>query len=119
MAKKILLVAIATLLVTAMSATADDALKEAIAADYDHDLRALFEHFHRHPELSFRELQTAERLAAELRDAGVEVTEGVGGTGIVGMLRNGDGPTVLVRADMDGLPIQEDTGLPYASTATQ
>ena len=58
-------------------------------------------------------------MAAELRAAGVEVTEGVGGTGVVGLLKNGDGPLLLLRADMDGLPVPEKTGLPYASTATQ
>ena len=96
-----------------------DALEDAVSADYQDHLAALFEHFHRHPELSFRETKTAARLAKELRDAGVEVTESVGGTGLVGMLKNGDGPLVLVRADMDGLPIEEDTGLPYASKARQ
>ncbi|REJ80121.1 MAG: amidohydrolase [Acidobacteria bacterium] len=94
-------------------------LAEEIAADYEGELEALFVHFHRNPELSFREFETAKRLAAELRASGVEVTEGVGGTGIVGVLRNGEGPTVLVRADMDGLPVEEDSGLEYASTARQ
>ena len=104
---------------TADARPRDAGLRAAIQADYEAHLSALFEHFHRHPELSFRETATAARLAQELRDAGVEVTEEVGGTGLVGMLRNGDGPLVLVRADMDGLPLEEDTGLPYASTATQ
>lgn len=95
-----------------------DALHDAVVADYDH-LGPLFEHFHRHPELSYVEHATAARLAAELRDAGLEVTEGVGGTGVVGVLRNGTGPVVLVRADMDGLPIAEKSGLPYASEVRQ
>ncbi len=107
------------LLSTPIPTVADEVLGNAVRADYEGHLAALFEHFHRHPELSFREIETAKRLAAELRAAGVEVTEGIGGTGLVGMLRNGDGPLVLVRADMDGLPIEEDTGLPYASTARQ
>jgi hippurate hydrolase len=94
-------------------------LAEAVAKDYDESLAELFVWFHSHPELSFREYETAARLAEELRAAGVEVTEGVGGTGVVGMLRNGDGPLVMVRADMDGLPIREDTGLAYSSTVTQ
>ncbi len=94
-------------------------LSEAVAKDYDESLAELFVWFHSHPELSFREYETAARLAEELRIAGVEVTEGVGGTGVVGMLRNGDGPLVMVRADMDGLPILEDTGLAYSSTITQ
>ncbi len=90
-----------------------------VDAHWDSHLAALFEHFHRNPELSFLEHETAARLAAELRALGVEVTEGVGGTGIVGVLANGDGPTVLVRADMDGLPVEERSGLPYASTKRQ
>jgi len=94
-------------------------LAEAVAKDYDESLAELFVWFHSHPELSFREYETAARLAEELRTAGVEVTEGVGGTGVVGILRNGDGPLVMVRADMDGLPILEDTGLAYSSTITQ
>jgi amidohydrolase len=98
---------------------ADQDLAEAAAADYETSLESLFFYFHSHPELSFRETATAARLAAELRAAGAEVTEGVGGTGVVGMLQNGDGPLVLVRADMDGLPLREDTGLAYASTVTQ
>lgn len=98
---------------------ADQDLSEAVAVDYETSLEELFVYFHSHPELSFRETETAARLADELRAAGIEVTEGVGGTGVVGMLANGDGPLVLVRADMDGLPLREDTGLDYASTATQ
>lgn len=72
---------------------------------------------HGHPELSHQEHRTAERVAQRLRAAGFEVHEGVGGTGVVAVLRNGAGPTVLMRADMDALPVQEATGLPYASTA--
>ena len=98
---------------------ADQDLAQAVAKDYDESLADLFVWFHSHPELSFREYETSARLAEELSAAGVEVTEGVGGTGIVGMLRNGDGPLVMVRADMDGLPIREDTGLAYSSTVTQ
>jgi amidohydrolase len=91
----------------------------AVKADYDARLEALFVDFHRNPELSFMETRTAAIMARELREAGAEVTEGVGGTGVVGILRNGPGPVVLVRADMDGLPVQEKSGLPYASTARQ
>lgn len=98
---------------------AGESLREAVERDYEEHLEALFVHFHRNPELSFREFETAKRLAAELRGLGIEVTEGVGGTGVVGMLRNGDGPLVMVRGDIDGLPIKEDSGLEYASTATQ
>jgi hippurate hydrolase len=71
---------------------------------------------HEHPELPFEEVRTAGTAAGALRDAGFEVHEKIGRTGVVGVLTNGDGPTVLVRADMDALPIEEDTGLPYAST---
>ncbi|MEV6303152.1 amidohydrolase [Actinoplanes sp. NPDC051861] len=71
---------------------------------------------HAHPELSMREHRTSARLAERLRAAGFETTEGIGGTGVAGVLRNGDGPTVMLRADMDALPIAEETGLPYAST---
>jgi amidohydrolase len=78
-------------------------------------LLALYRHFHAHPELSFQEVETARRLAAELRQLGVEVTEKVGGHGVVGVLKNGEGPTVLVRCDLDALPVQEQTGAPYAS----
>ena len=98
---------------------ADQDLAQVVAKDYEQSLAELFVWFHSHPELSFREYETAARLAEELRSAGIEVTEGVGGTGVVGMLRNGDGPLVMVRADMDGLPIREDTGLVYSSTVTQ
>jgi amidohydrolase len=96
-----------------------DALRPAVERDYADHLGALFEHLHRHPELSFQEVETAARLARELREAGLLVTEGVGGTGVVGILANGAGPTVLVRADLDGLPLKEQSGLPYASVATQ
>ena len=94
-------------------------LSESVMTDFEQRLRPLFEHFHANPELSFLEQKTAKRMADELRALGVEVTEGVGDTGVVGMLRNGDGPLVLVRADMDGLPVKEDTGLAYASEARQ
>ena len=98
---------------------ADTALRNDIAADYRNHLGALFEQFHRNPELSGREVETSKRLAAEIRALGYEVTEGVGGTGIVAVMRNGAGPTVLLRADMDGLPVEEKIGLPYASTVRQ
>ena len=81
-------------------------------------LRGIYEDLHAHPELSMQERRTAGIAARWLKDLGFEVTEGVGGTGVVGLLRNGDGPTVLLRADMDALPMKENTGLPYASTRT-
>ncbi len=82
------------------------------------DLEELYRDIHQHPELSLQEHRTAGLAAERLQAAGFEVTTGVGGTGVVGLLANGDGPTVMLRADMDALPIHEATGLPYASTAT-
>jgi amidohydrolase len=79
------------------------------------DIEALYKDIHAHPELSMQETRTAGLAAERLRAAGYEVTTGVGKTGVVGLLHNGDGPTLMLRADMDGLPIQEATGLPYAS----
>ncbi|HTO96532.1 MAG TPA: amidohydrolase [Myxococcales bacterium] len=81
-------------------------------------LDALYLDLHQHPELSSQEKRTSAKMAEELRKAGYEVTAGVGGTGVVGILRNGKGPTVLLRTELDALPVQEKTGLPYASTAT-
>src|SRR5882724_468838 len=81
-------------------------------------LDALYQDLHRNPELSNHEEKTAAKMATRLRELGFEVTEHVGGNGVVGVLRNGSGPTVLVRTDMDALPIKEQTGLPYASTMT-
>ncbi|NUP52814.1 MAG: amidohydrolase, partial [Catenulispora sp.] len=83
-------------------------------------LRDLYKDLHQHPELSFQEVRTAGIVAARLRAAGWEVTEAVGGTGVVGVLHGAHpaGPVVLLRADMDALPVREETGLPYASTAT-
>ncbi len=80
-------------------------------------LDALYLDLHRNPELSMKEEKTAARLATELKALGYEVTTGVGGTGVVGVLRNGAGRTVLLRTELDALPIEEKTGLPYASTA--
>jgi amidohydrolase len=101
-------------------AQAKPSYADAIKADYDKDLGALWDYFHRNPELSFKEINTAARMAKELRAvAGMSVTEKVGGTGVVGVLKNGNGPVVLVRADMDGLPVIEKSGLPNASKARQ
>ncbi len=82
------------------------------------DLVQVYQHFHQHPELSFQEEQTAARLAVELKQAGFETTTGVGGHGVVALLKNGDGPTVMFRSDLDGLPVTEETGLAYASKVT-
>ena len=80
-------------------------------------LRAIYEQLHSHPELSFMEVNSAALIARELRALGLDVTEKVGRMGVVGVLRNGPGPTVLVRTDMDALPLKETTGVAYASTA--
>jgi amidohydrolase len=82
------------------------------------DLVELYRDLHAHPELSGQEHRTASLAAARLEDAGFKVTTGVGGTGVVGVLSNGDGPAVMLRADMDALPVAEQTGLDYASTQT-
>ncbi|HEX9052536.1 MAG TPA: amidohydrolase [Anaeromyxobacter sp.] len=81
-------------------------------------LEATYQELHRSPELSLQETKTAAKLAAKLRDLGYEVTTGVGGNGVVGVLRNGKGPTVLLRTELDALPVKEETGLAYASTVT-
>lgn len=94
-------------------ATADE-LRPSIQADMP-VLLDLYRHLHRHPELSNREVKTAALLATRMRDLGFTVTEGVGGTGVVALLENGPGPVIMLRADMDGLPVTEATGLPYAS----
>lgn len=101
-----------------LPAFADD-LADAVSKDYDEHLAGLFDHFHRNPELSTIEHETARRMAMELDMAGFAVTEGVGGTGVVAIMENGHGPTVMMRADMDGLPVEEKSGLENASRAQQ
>jgi len=97
---------------------ADDApsVKDWLA-DNQKALLGLYTELHEHPELSFQEIKTSERMADELKKVGAEVTTKVGRLGVVGVLKNGEGPTVLVRTDMDALPVTEETGLPYASKA--
>src|SRR5882757_9644333 len=90
------------------------AIEKSFEADYP-KLDALYKDIHAHPELAFQEVKTAEKLAAEMRALGFEVTEKVGRTGLVAIYKNGDGPTVLVRTELDALPMQEKTGLAYAS----
>jgi amidohydrolase len=120
MMKKTILLALLGGAVLAAPASAKPDYAGDIKADYDKSLGSLWDHFHRNPELSFREYKTAARMAQELRAVpGMVVTEKVGQTGVVGMLKNGDGPVVLVRADMDGLPVQERSGLANASTVKQ
>lgn len=102
------------LLITASPARADP-VAEATRAGLP-ELVALYRDLHANPELSLQEVKTAARLAGHARAAGFEVTEKVGGTGVVAVMRNGPGPVVLIRTDMDALPIAEKTGLPFAST---
>ena len=90
------------------------ALTQADDAD---SLLALYKYLHANPELSFQEEETAKRISKELQHAGFEVTENVGGHGIVAVMKNGDGPTVMLRTDLDALPVEEQTGLAYASKA--
>lgn len=116
--KKTLITAI-SLVLLANTAFAQGSVKQAVVKDYDSYLSDLYVYFHKNPELSTVEHKTAARLAEELRTQGFEVTTGVGGTGIVAIMKNGDGPMVMMRADMDGLPVQEKSGLDYASTMTQ
>lgn len=92
------------------------AIQDDIAIDPA--LQDLYKDLHRHPELGFGEHRTAKIVADRLTALGFEVTTGVGGTGVVGVLKNGSGPVALLRADMDALPVREDTGLDYASTVT-
>ncbi len=87
----------------------------AWAKAHQSELVELYKHFHTHPELSFEEYETGPRVAKELRALGIDVTEGVAKTGVVGVLKNGDGPTVMIRTDLDALPVIEQTGLAYAS----
>ena len=94
-------------------------LGEAVKKDYDEYLWPLFDHFHRNPELSLIEHDTAARMAEDLRSAGFDVTEDVGGTGVVAIMKNGDGSLVMMRADMDGLPVEEKSGLENASRKMQ
>jgi hippurate hydrolase len=89
---------------------------QTMAAKELPSLVALYKELHANPELSLHEEQTASRIARELRDAGLEVSEKVGGHGIVGVLKNGEGPVILVRTDLDALPVKEQTGAPFAST---
>ncbi|MEW6639010.1 MAG: amidohydrolase [Pseudomonadota bacterium] len=90
------------------------AVSEMLARDYP-ALDALYKDIHAHPEIAFQEVKTAAKLAAQMRAIGFEVTEGVGKTGLVALYRNGDGPTIMVRTELDALPMEEKTGLPYAS----
>ncbi len=93
-------------------------LQELATGDMPY-LEALYKDLHSHPELSFRERETARKMARELKEAGFEVTTNYGGYGVVGILRNGPGPVIMVRTDMDALPMVEETGWPFASNVRQ
>lgn len=134
--KKIMMLTIAAA-AFAIAAPAAAALHDDVEADYGY-VKALYEYLHAHPELSFKEQESSKRLVSELKGLGFDVTAGVGeswtekkakadagkvlpgvgGYGVVGVLKNGDGPTVLIRTDMDALPLEEKTGLSYASKVT-
>lgn len=104
-----------------LAMVASPAQADGLRSDVERQLPGLMELYrdlHANPELSFEEVRTAAKLAAIARDLGFEVTEGVGKTGVVAVMRNGEGPTVMLRADMDALPVIEQTGLPFASKVT-
>lgn len=109
------LMAAGALLCSTAAVAQDDGLRAGVQEDMP-ELMELYRDLHANPELSFEEDETAAKLAARMRTLGFEVTEGVGKTGVVAVMENGEGPTVLIRADMDGLPVVEQTGLPFAST---
>ncbi|AKC87078.1 peptidase M20 [Pseudoxanthomonas suwonensis] len=114
----VLPVTVAAVLLLCCSPARASSLGDAVAADYPY-LDALFRHLHANPELSMQETGTSDRLARELEQLGYSVTRGIGNTGLVGTLRNGDGPVLMIRADMDALPVEEKTALPYRSTKRQ
>lgn len=114
-----LIVSFSVLLCSVFSVAAQSPIRDAIAKDYNEYLKPLFVHFHENPELSMGEVNTAKRLAKEFSSLGFEVHEGIGKTGVVAIINNGDGPTVMMRGDMDGLPVKEDSGLTYSSTVEQ
>lgn len=110
------LTALATTALHLTAVAAQPAVRARVEAEMPR-LLELYKHLHANPEISFQEAKTAARIADELKQAGCEVTAKVGGHGVVGVLKNGPGPTVLIRTDLDGLPVLEETGLPYASKA--
>jgi len=112
------LIAFMSYLIVGSNASAGS-LSDDVQTLYDDQLKDLFVHFHENPELSFKEDKTAKRLGDELEALGYTVHRGIGGTGLIALMENGPGRTVMFRADMDGLPVQEKSGLPYASKAKQ
>lgn len=111
---KIALPLIALAVALASTPVRADPLGQAVAADMP-SLIAIYRDLHAHPELSFKEGRSAAIMAAEAKKAGFAVTTGIGGTGVVAVMKNGPGPVLMLRADMDALPVTEQTGLPYAS----
>ena len=109
------LLASAGLALMAGSASAASPSAKTVYRERARTVEAFYRDLHAHPELSGQEVQTAKKLANELRSLGYSVTENVGGTGVVAVLTNGDGPVAWIRADMDGLPVEEGTGLGYGS----
>lgn len=107
-------VSVLAMTATSPAAARSDPVRAATAKELP-SLMALYRDLHANPELSLGEVKTAAKLAAEARKAGYAVTEKVGGNGVVAVMKNGDGPVILIRADMDGLPVTEETGLPFAS----
>ncbi len=114
---KLLLIIFITTIMISAKAQLSEKIKTEAEKQTVYSLE-LCKHLHQNPELSFQEFKTSDRMAAELERAGFNVTRGVGGNNVVGVLRNGDGPTVLIRTDMDALPIEEKTGLSFASAKT-
>ena len=119
LALRMLLMSLCFWAVPSFAVAAEDALKQEVTALYDQSLDQLFKHFHANPELSFVEVKTAARMAEEFSALGYEVHTGIAKTGVVALLRNGAGPLVMMRADMDALPVKERSGLPYASQVIQ
>ena len=112
--KAILLIGITGLIsVCSYSQTDQEILKEITENMSDHE--SLYQHFHQYPELSFEEYKTADRLSAELEKLGFEISRNIGGNGFVGIYSNGEGPVIMLRTDMDALPLEEKTALPFAS----
>jgi len=107
--------ALALLLAARIGAQTSSSVAGEVRAVYPRS-EALYLDLHQHPELSKHEVETAAKLANEIRQLGYEVTTGVGGTGVVGVMKNGTGPTVMLRTELDALPVTENTGLPFAST---
>ncbi len=113
----ILLAVITGVTLQAQNKSIIEVISRQIEMNVDH-YQSLYKHLHQHPELSFQEFATSDRMAEELGKLNFQITRNFGGTGIVGIFENGDGPVIMLRTDMDALPIEEKTGLPYASKVT-